>query len=100
MYVEYMQGYVKGYDRLSIKESLISPMTACWSRPWSSTTLDQYDALKLASIMPRTECAFNHADLCCGCVEPGECTPIIHDQPSPDNIRATVYSTSLGCENR
>jgi hypothetical protein len=43
----------------------------------------------------RTKGSFDDADLCCGGVKAGEGTPVVDDETSPDDVRATVDGTGL-----
>ena len=42
-----------------------------------------------------TKGGFDDADLCCGGVKAGKGTPVVDNETSTDDIRATVDSTGL-----
>ena len=41
------------------------------------------------------EGSFDDADFCCGCLQAGECCPVVYDESGSDNIRTTVDCSSL-----
>ena len=86
--------YKSHYAQWSMRESRISPTTA--DDVLSCSSVREVSKNRNSREQGHTKGGFDDANLCCRRVKASECTPIVDDETSTDDVRATVDSTSLG----
>ncbi len=81
-----------------MSESRISLITAADVWPWSSAGGNVVQGISGRIVWrtsARTEGCLDHANLGGGCVEPGECAPVVDDQAGADHFGSAVDRAGL-----